>query len=178
MKRIKPVSAVIAAMITLAGNPLNAARDGTSTNHSSSALTNASAPAQMDCGDAAEAAPFSVGASTNLLTLVRRIDSFTTVSNAQNFSAAMCCSEPIVFRNDFALRTDVLIKTPTGASARKTVHFFSDAIIIVSRSSNNAEWRDNAPATWSRFPPGGSLAGGDSAATREPRGLRLFSWSW
>lgn len=176
MKRVKPFSAVVAAALTLSTNALSAvsANTGALTNHSDSAMTSAADPAQIECGNAAEASRFSGETSTNALALA-----LTTVSSeAQSFSADVCCIEPRVVRSDFAFRADELTGTSRNVSAHKTVHFLNDAVISVGRSSDSAERRNNAPATWSRFPSCGSLAGGDSAATRVPRSLRFFSWNW
>jgi hypothetical protein len=59
---------------------------------------------------------------------------------------------------------------------RKTFTYFTGALINGSRTSETREWRDRGAATISGLPSSRSWAGGD--ATREPQGLRLFSWSW
>lgn len=113
------------------------------------------------------------------MTIAQTTDSLTNISfNTEAFSAVVCCAEPKTMRNSFAFRENELTKTPRSLSARKTVRFFGDGVISVGKSSDSAEWRDYAPETWNRFRYGGSLAGGDAAAAREPRGLRLFSWKW
>ncbi len=177
MKKVKPVSIAVAAMFALSANALSAADNAaTSTNRSGSVMTNAAAPDRMRCADAADAARAS--ASTNLLALLRMDSSVTVSSNAETFSADACCSETRTFRNDFALQMDTLTKTPSDASAHRAVRFFRDAVISVGRSGDTAEWRDHEPATFDRYPANVSWAGGDAAARIEPRGLKLFSWSW
>lgn len=113
------------------------------------------------------------------MTIAQTTDSLTNTSfNTDAFSAVVCCVEAKAPRNNFAFVADEVSKTPRSLGARKAVHFFSDGVISVSRSADSAERRDYAPDAWNRFPSGGSLAGFDAAATREPRGLRLFSWRW
>lgn len=165
-------------MLTLAANALNAVAEsaGASTNYSSSAETNAAAPIQTHCGDAADAAPAS--AVTNLLALTRFDVSTTVSTNDQSFNEDACCSETRTLWNDFTLQADALAKTSRDVSAQKTVRFFSGAVISVGRSGNSARPRDDEFATFDRFSPNVSWAGGDAAARRELRGLKLFSWSW
>lgn len=177
MKKAKLVSVVVAAILAFSANALSAVDNvAASTNRSGSVMTNAPAPARMSCADAADAAR--TLASTNLLALLRMDSSVTVSSNAETFSADACCSEMRTFRNDFTLQMDALTQTPRNTSAHQTVRFFRGAVISVSLSGESAEWRDREPATFDRYPANVSWAGGDAAARREPRGLKLFSLSW
>lgn len=170
MKTAKPISVVTAAMLALSVNVLVAA----SPNRLGSIFTNEVAPPQNGSSDAAGEAPLA-GISTYLPTPAE-CDAVTTVSNAPSFSAEVCCSEART--GDFKLRAEALTQTPTGASAHRTVHFFRSAVISVGRAGDSPEWRDRELATFDRYPANVSWAGGDVAARIEPRGLKLFNWSW
>ena len=99
-------------------------------------------------------------------------------NNTQAFTSVACCSEAMAFRSDITLQAHVLTKAPSGARAQRTFRFFGEAVISGSRAGENSEWREGDATSFSRLPSNGSWAGGDAAATREPRGLRLFSWTW
>ena len=176
MKTVKLTLVVVAAVLTLSANVLNAAanNDSPTTNQpGSSTITIPSAQTPAGCEVAADAS-----ASTNLLALIRSDSSMTFPSNASAFSADAACCETRTLRNDFTSWAEALTETPYGAGGHKSIHFFSGAVITVGRSSDSPDWDDSDSTAFNRLPANASWAGGDAATRRGPRGLKLFNWSW
>ncbi|ODU23933.1 MAG: hypothetical protein ABS95_02760 [Verrucomicrobia bacterium SCN 57-15] len=194
-KRV-PVVVVLAAMLVTSATTLSAADENTttSTNLFRKSATNSIAPGRIGSSAVSADSQNFVTNRSFLATVASVLKEasasqncdgasagpMVTIvsSNAQTFSADACCGEMRTLRNDFTLRADALTKTSSDVSAHKDVRFFSGAVINVGRSSDSAEWRDGEPTTFNRFPANVSWAGGDAAARGEPRGLKLFSWSW
>lgn len=101
--------------------------------------------------------------------------STNTLFNTQTL--VVCCKQTKTFGDTINFRTDVLAATPSDASAHKTVRFFRDAVISVGRAARSVDRGDREAGAFNEFPANVSWAG-DSVARIEPRGLKLFSWSW
>jgi hypothetical protein len=91
-------------------------------------------------------------------------------------NAAAPTDQKTMLRKGIDWKADSLSRAASGARPRKSFRLFSGALIGVGASNESFQWPDRQPTGFSDFPSSRNWAGPDTSG--QPRGLRLFQWSW
>jgi len=156
MKTTKPVTDLIIVAVILAAT--------TTTFGASVADDSAVIPTRPSCCSQ------SSGSVTN------SVAKLSAGTNAEAAISIECDNEVTSHVDSFTTQPVALTKVTNPIKRDGAVSYFSEAVISVGKADKNSELQEREISALGAAQFGRSFAGREE--TREPRGLRLFSWRW